>query len=79
VKAAGLPNIVGSFGDYHANQTIGNGPFKIFQNSTLDRGGGSGKEVYMSSSFDASRSNKIYGSSNTVQLPSIVLIPQLRY
>ena len=79
MKAAGLPNIVGSFGDYHANQTIGNGPFKTFRNSTLDRGGSSGNEVYMSSSFDASRSNKIYGSSNTVQPPSIVLIPQLRY
>ena len=29
--------------------------------------------------FDASKSNSIYGSSNTVQPPSICLIPQLRY
>lgn len=29
--------------------------------------------------FDASKSNPIYGSSTTVQPPSIKLIPQLRY
>lgn len=34
---------------------------------------------YQRQYFDASRSNPIYGSSTTVQPPSIKLIPQLRY
>ena len=29
--------------------------------------------------FDASRSNPIYGNAETVQPPTIMLIPQIRY
>ena len=29
--------------------------------------------------FDASKSNPIYGSSDTVQPPALTLIPQIRY
>ena len=30
-------------------------------------------------SFDASRSNAIYGASTTVQPPALVLLPQIRF
>ena len=79
IKQAGLPNITGETGDFHANNIIEKGAFKLIRESRLDRGGGSGKEVYMCMSFDASRCSNIYGASTTVQPLTVVLIPQLRY
>lgn len=77
-KAAGLPNITGSF--------------SINQNMV---GGGAGALYVMPGSgythasppisavgavgFNASKSNAIYGASNTVQPPAITLIPQIKY
>ena len=29
--------------------------------------------------FNASKSNAIYGSSNTIQPPALILLPQIRY
>ena len=81
VLTAGLPNITGTVGDYHTNIRNQNGSFTIIENhSTLTRGASSsGTEIYDNISFDASRSSTIYGNSDTVQPPAIVLIPQVKY
>ena len=78
-KQAGLPNITGEIGDFHTNNIIEKGAFKFSRESRLERGGASGKEVYICMSFDASRCSNIYGASTTVQPLTVVLIPQLRY
>ena len=78
-KQAGLPNITGEIGDFHTNNIIEKGAFKFSRESRLERGGPSGKEVYICMSFDASRCSNIYGASTTVQPLTVVLIPQLRY
>lgn len=81
VLTAGLPNITGTVGDYHTSDRNQNGAFSIIENhSTLTRGASSsGIEYYDNISFDASRSSTIYGNSDTVQPPAIVLIPQVKY
>lgn len=64
---AGLPNITGSFG-----AVLGSGSGAFYNN-------GAGHRIHASSSignnigFSASRSNSIYGRSNTVQPPAVVL------
>ena len=40
---------------------------------------GSGTGVRRTIRFNASRSNILYGASNTVQPPAISLLPQIRY
>lgn len=40
---------------------------------------GVGQRVQGTNRFDASKSDPIYGNSNTVQPPAIVLIPQIKY
>lgn len=73
VIAAGLPNITGKFAiDYWScgNFTV-QGPFSLntFQGGSRCRDGlASGDFSYMT--FDASRSNAIYGKSSTVQPPA---------
>ena len=81
IMAAGLPNITGTVGDYHTSARNQNGAFSIIENhSTLTRGSSSsGTEYYDNISFNASRSSTIYGNSDTVQPPAIVLIPQVKY
>ena len=66
VKEAGLPNIVGTFGK--VSDSFSDGAF--YSNGT--QGGWSGGSwpfgiIY----FDASRSNSIYGKSDTVQPPAV--------
>ena len=80
VLAAGLPNISGEINSSRWN--IDDVPQS---NSALFKKAGSGmygatetsRDTYLC--FDASRSNPIYGNSNTVQPPSIVLIPQIKF
>ena len=38
-----------------------------------------GQTVQGTNKFNASKSNSIYGNSNTVQPPAIILIPQMKY
>lgn len=66
--AAGLPNITGSFSNTPSNTNAYSGAFRrggngqTFGNGNDQRGS--------DTSFDASRSNPIYGSSTTVQPPA---------
>ena len=48
-------------------------------NTSQDIGAGSGTDSIWNLKFDASKSNAIYGNSDTIQPPAIVLIPQIKY
>ena len=80
IKGAGLPNIAGT----SASSSIGfldnftGAIYGIVDDAVYDAGAGV-HTSYSAFGFDASKSNPIYGSSSTVQPPSIKLIPQLRY
>lgn len=75
--AAGLPNITGwSLSDH---DFIGGGAFySSGTQNNLGLKGGTDSDNDRSM-FDASRSNPIYGASDTVQPPAIKLIPIIRY
>ena len=77
VLAAGLPNITGkSEGCYRVNE-YSDGAFYYVRESNSSL---SGNTLLMQIfGFDASRSNAIYGSSDTVQPPALSLIPQLKF
>ena len=72
--SAGLPNITGEIGSISANngRVYCSGAFHRYEE--VERNSDSGQDypnyVYY---FDASRSNPIYGNSNTVQPPSYVV------
>lgn len=69
---AGLPNITGEFGGATKEGTMGaSGAFSVPYQSSSGRAAGSGGGI-ISWDFDASRSNSIYGNSETVQPKSIV-------
>ena len=82
---AGLPNITGKvydisdFGDesYHKNE----GAMTIIKgtSSGIVNINGGNRSVPAGINFDASRSNPIYGRSNTVQPPAITMIAQIKY
>lgn len=93
VKSAGLPNITykltpeetgesqtGVFTEsaFTKGSLFENGAMKMQKTRGAVTSGGGWFEV-ASLDFDASRCSPIYGSANTVQPPSIQLIPQLRY
>lgn len=85
--SAALPNITGSLYSYASGGAkIGTGAI----NNIWDAPDADGRPAQgdLSSSkvrawcgfeFDASRSNSIYGSSQTVQPPAILLIPQIKF
>ena len=76
ITAAGLPNITGDVG-IHGWILKPTGAFKVSSNE--DKAAYVAAETAPTINFAASRSNVIYGNSNTVQPPSIVLIPQIKY
>lgn len=58
------------------------GAFKQTQSANMRLGSGSDIAAYgygRTDTFNANRSNAIYGASATVQPPAISLIPQIRY
>lgn len=79
---AGLPNIKGSFSGhllgYQVESTNSDGAFYITGRSDRQAGGG-GYSNMPSFNFDASKSNPIYGRSDTVQPPALSLIAQIKY
>lgn len=84
-KKAGLPDITGSFevGFYSGGSIpsiLGTG---AFTNINVHRKGSyTSDDAGIQSTqtrFDASRCNSIYGSSDTVQPPSLVLLPIIKY
>lgn len=77
---AGLPNIIGSTTG-NAESSTNPAPTGAFYPSSekyyCHTFYGTGN--YPRQQFDASKSNPIYGHSNTVQPSSIVLVPQIRF
>ena len=86
---AGLPNITGGNGVgwenyrmFQIRETENTGAFKIIQRTggAWQGYGDSGQSnIQGALGFDASRSNSIYGTSETVQPPAFSLIPQIKY
>ena len=79
ILSAGLPDIKGTFTVGRAGTRNGTGAFIGTRNGNGygegSYGDDSSGEVY----FNASNYNKIYGASDTVQPPSISLIPQIKF
>lgn len=77
--SAGLPNIIGSVtGNNRANFNGATGAFKV--NSYTTRANYENfTNSYSSFTFDASLSSIVYGNSDTVQPPTLSLIPQIKY
>jgi microcystin-dependent protein len=70
VKSAGLPNITASMGDDGESVTSDSMSYSGAWSQTrrgTSVGGGNGNITWQGWDFDASRSNPIYGASNTVQ------------
>lgn len=88
IIAAGLPNIVGSV---RISDVVSAGAYCHIANASgALYAGGNFNAAYVGGSvgsynqannlqFDASRSNGLYGDSNTVQPPTITLIPQIKF
>ncbi len=74
--AAGLPNITGKVRDDLVGAGGGNAPSGAFYSTrrTAGQAFGSGTGYYNDQAFSASRSNAIYGASDTVQPPAITCI-----
>ena len=71
-KEAGLPNITGTLGISNGSAGV-SGAFAKTTTADWNLSGG-GSTVLVYGSFDASRSNTIYGNSDTVQPPSVTCV-----
>ena len=85
-RKAGLPNITGVASNYYDcglirtdNNKSVSGCFYEGVQTDWEIAGGARSDQGRKLNFDASRSNTIYGSSDTVQPPAINVIPILRY
>ena len=72
-KSAGLPNITGAF--YGSSWCVGNGSgaFKTITEGTVQTPDGTMYAQNYRFDLDASRSNSIYGASDTVQPPAVMM------
>lgn len=72
-KEAGLPNINGSMGSFPIPQLVQSGAFSLvgLSGKFINSGSSGGGHVW--ANFDASKSNPIYGNSNTVQPKSMTV------
>ena len=75
---AGLPNITGQFRPTNGGVGQFSGAFSQLNISGAFITAGTTTSVN-GVSFDASRSNAIYGNSNTVMPPTIQQIPQIKF
>ena len=74
---AGLPNITGNISAFKASIS---GAFVGSNNTNRYDGWNDNEDEYaVSTSFDASRSNSIYGASTTVQPPAMTVIYCIKY
>lgn len=73
--SAGLPNITGHFGGVAGTSVTG--AFNIDETDKSVASGTNGTRQYLS--FDASRSSSIYGKSNTVQPPALIINWFIKY
>lgn len=86
VLKAGLPNITGAFSSGSSGFTLRSdspwaptGAFFSGENTSAGLMGDGGSAGFTKAAFDASKSNIIYGNSNTVQPPALQLIPQIKF
>lgn len=84
----GLPNITGSFYDFTVQDNLSGGiqvSGALYKVNDPSNAQFKVLTAYTASfaqdgiGFDASRSNPIYGASDTVQPPALALIPQIKY
>ena len=78
VKAAGLPNITGALGAWGIDKNQASGAFEITYINT-NWGGQSGRSGANMTYFAASKSNSIYGNSDTVQPPAVTMRYYIKY
>lgn len=86
IISAGLPDIVGNTGFLRHSQPASsansetNGAFALISaQNVLNNYDAGSTDAIAKYNFTASKSNAIYGSSDTVQPPAINLIPQIKY
>ena len=75
---AGLPNITGSTGRAFNVTNLTSGAFKVITAPAASIGGTPGVVPDTTLAIDASRSNPIYGASDTVQPPALTLLPCIK-
>ena len=75
-----MPNITGSIGGIRLVSTSpASGAFTNYRAANITADADGGDWWYGGFNFDASKSNEIYGNSNTVQTPALQLIPQIKF
>lgn len=80
VKAAGLPNITGTLSTFTSGTDLRTGAFSGSKSQAESYVGASAWSGYViSPSFDASKSNAIYGKSSTVQPPALQTLIIIKY
>ena len=83
MKDAGLPNITGTITDMdgYKSQNTGSGAFKQVNSSSTSNYAGAVQmsREYSIMDFNASRSNTIYGNSDTVQPPALMSNVFIKY
>lgn len=80
VIAAGLPNIEGALSSYHSGVDTRTGAFSGSASTANSYVGGTTWSGYtINPSFDASKSNAIYGKSYTVQPPALQTLIIIKY
>lgn len=80
IKAPGLPNITGWFPADTRDYAAGNygGVFsQTYLNNQIN--GENGNSRTYKYTLDASKASNVYGASNTVQPPAIVIVPQIKF
>ena len=77
--SAGLPNITGTVHFGATNGGSGGGAFYAAYNAGVGDGDGDGRVYNPVIGFNASRSSSIYGNSDTVQPPAIIIRVKTRY
>lgn len=80
VLTAGLPNIYGNIYHVAHGQSLGGAADGMFAHAyETNTGNASSGGELNTFSLSASRVNPIYGNSDTVQPPAVILIPQIKY
>ena len=76
-KEAGLPNITGETGNFTFIGRIDKGAFYTTSGAKNGFMSSTNHSEYLK--FDASKSNSIYGASDTVQPPALTMLPIIKY
>ena len=75
-----MPNITGSIGGIRfVSNPYASGAFTRYTSAHITADADGGDWWYGGFHFDVSKSNSIYGNGQTVQLPALQLIPQIRF